>query len=265
VTCFDGDCVEAHALAPEILLTQDDAPASSVPAAAAPRPACGCGLATPPAYDHHVPDLADLPDQVARTLGYGPRRILDRYFETQMTWYLRFEIVGRLRAMPVFRHLLHSRRVQLKAHRLKGGWIKPESRSPAARKPPCSSLAMTAAFYTKSDQLYRSSTVLRPGFHLAQEGACSRDRAAVCVAGIYELQIPLTFIRICFILFSIDRASEPSDSIGGGSRVMRRGMIPRQCGVVRVRGPLADGPPGPRRGCRIAKIARKSILAVKES
>jgi hypothetical protein len=54
-------------------------------------------------YDDHVPRLADLSNQVARTLCYAAAQNLVPVFRDPDDMV--FEIVCRVRAMPIFRHL----------------------------------------------------------------------------------------------------------------------------------------------------------------
>ena len=53
-------------------------------------------------YDHHLPRLADLSHQVARTLCYSPTQNLVPILRTPDHVILQIE--DRVRAMPVFRH-----------------------------------------------------------------------------------------------------------------------------------------------------------------
>jgi hypothetical protein len=58
-------------------------------------------------YDHHVPRLADLPDQIARSLCHAPAQYFVAIFRTPDQVIL--QIVDRVRAMSVFRHFPYSR------------------------------------------------------------------------------------------------------------------------------------------------------------
>ena len=53
-------------------------------------------------YDHHIPRLADLSDQVARTLRNSPAQYLVPILRAPD--YVILQIEDRVRAMPVFRH-----------------------------------------------------------------------------------------------------------------------------------------------------------------
>jgi hypothetical protein len=51
-------------------------------------------------HDHNIPALADLPNQVARPLGYPPAQYLVPVFRAPD--YVILQIEDRVRAMPVF-------------------------------------------------------------------------------------------------------------------------------------------------------------------
>jgi hypothetical protein len=61
-----------------------------------------------PTYDHYLPCLTDLPNQIACPLRHSPAQYLVPVFCTPDQVIL--QIVNCVRAMPVLRHLLHSRR-----------------------------------------------------------------------------------------------------------------------------------------------------------
>jgi hypothetical protein len=81
-------------------------------------------------YDHHIPSLADLSDQVARTLCHTPAECLISVFRAPDHAILKIE--DRVRAMSVFGHvfpLSEGGKGPLEADRLKGGGIRPGGQS----------------------------------------------------------------------------------------------------------------------------------------
>jgi hypothetical protein len=86
-----------------------------VPDEAVLTTACEYDPAIRIANHHHLSCLADLSDQVARTLCYPPSQDLVAVFGNPD--HVVFQIEGRVRAMPVFRHpsILVDRRWKLTA------------------------------------------------------------------------------------------------------------------------------------------------------
>src|SRR5579862_2641822 len=79
-------------------------------------------------YDHYVPRLTDLPDQVTRTLCHSP----PQYFVSILRApdHVILQVEHRVRTVPVFRHSPYSRRdLAAESGPPKGGGIKPGGRS----------------------------------------------------------------------------------------------------------------------------------------
>ena len=80
-------------------------------------------------YNHDVPSLANLSNEVARTLSHSTAQYLIPILRAPNHVILQIE--DRVPAMPVFRHssIVEEWNGPLKADRLKGGGIKPGGRS----------------------------------------------------------------------------------------------------------------------------------------